>query len=126
MINELKSILNKYDFVRAFSFNDDTFSMDQEHMKAFLARYKNEIGTPFVCNTTVLDVDEEMLDAMKDANCDLVRFGVETATDRIKKKVLKRDFQRRRPKRSSSIAGRLDCGRLRSTSSRTRRKRGKK
>jgi radical SAM superfamily enzyme YgiQ (UPF0313 family) len=96
MIDELKAILNKYDFVRAFSFNDDTFSMDQEHMKKFLARYKNEIGTPFVCNTTVLDVDEEMLDAMKDANCDLVRFGVETATDRIKKKVLKRDFSEKK------------------------------
>ena len=33
---------------------------------------------------------------MKDANCDLVRFGVETATDRIKKKVLKRDFSEKK------------------------------
>jgi len=47
---------------------------------------------PFVCNTTVLDVDREMLEVMKEANCDLVRFGVETATTRIKKTVLKRDF----------------------------------
>jgi radical SAM superfamily enzyme YgiQ (UPF0313 family) len=96
MIGELKSILNKYDFVSAFSFNDDTFTMDQEHMKAFLTRYKKEINMPFVCNTTVLDVDEEMLDAMKEANCDLVRFGVETATPRIKKNVLKRDFSNKK------------------------------
>ncbi len=92
MIGELKSILNKYDFVRAFSFNDDTFTMDQAYMKKFLVRYKQEIGLPFVCNTTVLDVDREMLEAMKEANCDLVRFGVETATGRIKRQVLKRDF----------------------------------
>lgn len=92
MIAELKDIQNKYDYVTAFSFNDDTFTMDQEYMKAFLARYKKEIGVPFVCNTTVLDVDREMLEAMKDANCDLVRFGVETATSRIKKQILKRDF----------------------------------
>lgn len=92
MIGELKSILNKYDFVKAFSFNDDTFTMDQEYMKRFLARYKDEIGIPFVCNTTVLDVDREMLEVMKDANCELVRFGVETATDRIKRDVLKRFF----------------------------------
>src|SRR5687767_6120669 len=96
MIGELKSILDKYDFVTAFSFNDDTFTMDQEHMKAFLTRYKKEINMPFVCNTTVLDVDEEMLDAMKEANCDLVRFGVETATPRIKKQVLKRDFSNKK------------------------------
>jgi len=92
MIGELKDIKEKYDFVTAFSFNDDTFTMDQEHMKKFLVRYKEEIGLPFVCNTTVLDVDREMLEVMKDANCDLVRFGVETATSRIKKTVLKRDF----------------------------------
>ena len=91
MLAELKDIMGKYD-VSAFSFNDDTFTMAQEHMKAFLVRYKKEIGVPFVCNTTVLDVDREMLEVMKEANCDLVRFGVETATQRIKKEVLKRDF----------------------------------
>jgi radical SAM superfamily enzyme YgiQ (UPF0313 family) len=96
MIAELKSILEKWDNVKAFSFNDDTFTMDQEYMKAFLGRYKKEIGLPWICNTTVLDVDREMLEVMKDANCDLVRFGVETATDRIKKTVLKRDFSNRK------------------------------
>ena len=96
MIGELKAIMEKYDCVRAFSFNDDTFTMDQEYMKTFLLRYKREIGIPFVCNTTVLDVDREMLEIMKEANCDLVRFGVETATTRIKKSVLKRDFSNRK------------------------------
>src|SRR5207245_3848560 len=96
MIGELKSILAKFDFVKAFSFNDDTFTMDQEYMKKFLVRYKQEIGIPWVCNTTVLDVDREMLEVMKDANCDLVRFGVENATSRIKREVLKRDFSMRK------------------------------
>jgi len=96
MIAELRHIMNKFDYVSAFSFNDDTFTMDQEHMKAFLLRYKKEIGVPLVCNTTVLDVDREMLEAMKDANCDLVRFGVETASSRIKQQILKRDFSMKR------------------------------
>jgi radical SAM superfamily enzyme YgiQ (UPF0313 family) len=96
MIAELKSILEKWDNVRAFSFNDDTFTMDQEYMKKFLVRYKEEIGLPWICNTTVLDVDREMLEVMKWANCDLVRFGVETATDRIKKQILKRDFSNKK------------------------------
>lgn len=103
MIAELKSILNKYDFVAAFSFNDDTFTMDQDHMKKFLVRYKEEIGIPFVCNTTVLDVDREMLEVMKEANCDLVRFGVETATQRIKKDILKRDFSEKKTEEAFGI-----------------------
>ena len=96
MLDELKSVVNKYDYVTAFSFNDDTFTMDQEYMKAFLVRYKKEIGVPFVCNTTVLDVDREMLEAMKEADCELVRFGVETATKRIKREVLNRDFSEKK------------------------------
>lgn len=103
MIGELKWIMDKYDCVRAFSFNDDTFTMDQEYMKKFLVRYKKEIGMPFVCNTTVLDVDREMLEAMKEANCDLVRFGVETATTRIKKMFLKRDFSNKKTEEVFSI-----------------------
>ncbi len=103
MIGELKAIQEKYDFVTAFSFNDDTFTMDQEHMKKFLVRYKEEVGLPFVCNTTVLDVDREMLEVMKEANCDLVRFGVETATSRIKKNVLKRDFSLKKTEEAFKI-----------------------
>jgi radical SAM superfamily enzyme YgiQ (UPF0313 family) len=92
MLGELRSIVEGYDNIRAFSFNDDTFTMDQAHMKKFLLRYKDEIGLPYVCNTAVLDVDREMLEIMKESGCDLVRFGVETATDRIKRIVLKRNF----------------------------------
>jgi anaerobic magnesium-protoporphyrin IX monomethyl ester cyclase len=92
MLAELRSIKERYPFVSAFSFNDDTFTMDQDHMKKFLVRYKAEIDVPYVCNTTVLDVDREMLDIMKESGCDLVRFGVETATRRIRREILKRDF----------------------------------
>ncbi len=103
MIGELKAILNRYDFVKAFSFNDDTFTMDQPHMKEFLGRYKQDIAIPYVCNTTVLDVDREMLEVLKDTGCDLVRFGVETATTRIKKKILKRDFSNQKTEEAFRI-----------------------
>ena len=43
---------------------------------------------PFVCLTTVNDLDEELLDAMKDANCDMIRFGVESASENIRKKII--------------------------------------
>ena len=91
MINELKDLMSKFD-VKAFSFNDDTFTMNKPQMMEFLPMYAKEIGLPWVCNTTVLDVDRDILKAMADANCDLIRFGVETATERIRRHVLKRVF----------------------------------
>ena len=91
MVGELDAIRRRWD-VTAFSFNDDTFTMDREHTRAFLVRYKAEIGLPWDCNTTVLDVDRALLALMKDAGCDLVRFGVESASRRLRRDVLKRDF----------------------------------
>ena len=92
MIKELKYIKDKYDFVKAFSFIDDTFTYDKEYMKIFFMRYKDEIGLPFVCLTTINDVDDELLELMKSANCDLIRFGVESTTKRICNEIIKRRF----------------------------------
>lgn len=92
MIGELKSICSLYPCVTAFSFIDDTFTMNRDHTEAFLAAYKAEIDLPFVCNTTVLDVDRGLLEIMKEAKCDLVRFGVEVASSRIGRNILKRNF----------------------------------
>lgn len=95
MIEELKHHMSKYD-VKAFSFNDDCFTMNKAQMMEFLPMYAKEIGLPWVCNTTVLDVDREVLEAMAAANCDLIRYGVETATERIRRHVLKRVFSTER------------------------------
>jgi hypothetical protein len=47
----------------------------------------------------VIDVEREMLEAMKDANCDLVRFVVETSSGRLKRLVLERDFSKQNIRR---------------------------
>lgn len=92
MISELKHIVKKYPFVKEFSFIDDTFTFNKEYMKDFFKVYAEEIGVPFVCLTTVNDVDEELIQLMKKANCDMIRFGVESATPRIRKNIICRSF----------------------------------
>ena len=92
MIDELEYIKNNYDFVKAFSFIDDTFTYNKEYMKLFFIKYKEKINLPFVCLTTINDVDDELLELMKDANCDLIRFGVESTVPRICNEIIKRKF----------------------------------
>lgn len=92
MIQELKYIKLKYPFVKEFSFIDDTFTYDKTHMMKFFELYATEVNLPFVCLTTINDLDEELIRAMKKANCDMIRFGVETATSRIRKKIINRNF----------------------------------
>ena len=94
MIEELCWIKNCYPFVKAFSFIDDTFTFDKEYMKKFFVRYKEDVNLPFVCLTTINDVDDELLRLMKEAGCDLIRFGIESTSERICKNIIRRKFSK--------------------------------
>lgn len=92
MIEELCWIKDRYSFVKAFSFIDDTFTFNQEHMKKFLVKYKEKVNLPFICLTTINDVDDDLLKLMKEAKCDLVRFGIESTSERICNNIIRRKF----------------------------------
>lgn len=92
IIQELEEIIHKYDYIKEISFIDDTFTFDKEYMKVFLKEYQHKINLPFVCLTTINDLDQELIQCMKDANCDMIRFGVEAASERIRKNVIRRNF----------------------------------
>lgn len=96
MVAELASILERYDCIDSFVFCDDTFTMNRDHAVDFLTRYRDELGKKFVCMTTVIDLDRELLGLMKEAGCDQIRFGVEAYSARIRKQVIKRNFPNRK------------------------------
>lgn len=92
MISELKEIAEKYKYLTEFSFIDDTLTFNKDHMKKFFELYAREVKVPFVCLTTINDLDEELISIMKKANCDMIRFGVESATEHIRKNIINRNF----------------------------------
>jgi len=96
IISELCSIKQKYPLVTAFSFIDDTFTFDRNHMKKFFVEYKEKVNLPFICLTTVNSLDEEIISFMADAGCDMIRFGVESASPRIRKELIKRNFSNKK------------------------------
>lgn len=91
MVRELCSIRDRYD-MQAFSFIDDTFTMEPAWLRGFLELYRRDVRVPFVCNTTACDLDEELLDLLVDAGCRIVRMGVESGSSRVVQDVLRRRF----------------------------------
>ncbi len=89
MISELKMLKEKYS-IKAFSFNDDVFTINKPWVMEFLKRYKDEIGLPFVCNTSAAFMDDDIAGALAEAHCDLVRFGVESGSESVRKEILGR------------------------------------
>ena len=85
-----KNIVDEMEWLRdvhgadAFSFYDDTFTLNKKRAVAICEEIKNrKIGLPWDCQTRVSKVSEDLLATMRDANCQQVFFGVESGCQTI-------------------------------------------
>jgi anaerobic magnesium-protoporphyrin IX monomethyl ester cyclase len=85
-----KNVVDELEFLRdtykadAFSFYDDTFTLDKKRTLQICEEIKNRaIGLPWDCQTRVSQVSKEILAKMREANCQQVFFGVESGCQKI-------------------------------------------
>ena len=68
----------------AFTFYDDTFTLDKKRALKICEEMKNrKIGLPWDCQTRVSTVSRDLLLKMREANCQQVFFGVESGCQKI-------------------------------------------
>lgn len=89
IINELMEI-RKHAVLKAITFTSDTFASDKRWLLNFLKCYKERIGIPFHCQLRFNEVSEEVIKALKEANCRYIYFGLEAGNDYIRNKVYKK------------------------------------
>lgn len=90
VIAELKMLLERYERINMFIFDDDLFTYDRAYVLEFCKRYRDEIDVPFVCNAHPTVFDDEFARAIKEAGCALVKFGVESGSERVRREILRR------------------------------------
>jgi anaerobic magnesium-protoporphyrin IX monomethyl ester cyclase len=85
-----KSVADELDWLRgtygadAFTFYDDVFTLDAERtLKICEEIKKRKIGLPWDCQTRVDRISKEVLMKMREAQCQLVSFGVESGSQQI-------------------------------------------
>jgi len=78
-----------------FIFDDDLFTFDKTWLKEFSEKYRKTTRVGFVCNAHVKMFDEEVAYYLKEAGCRIVKFGVESGSDRIRRRVLHRYMSNR-------------------------------
>jgi anaerobic magnesium-protoporphyrin IX monomethyl ester cyclase len=90
MAEEIRYLLKNYENIRMFIFDDDLFTFDKSYVKEFCAAYKKITDLPFVVNAHVRFFDQECANILADANCRIVKFGVESGSERVRKTILNR------------------------------------
>jgi len=76
--------------VNIIDFIDDNFTCKKEHASNICDMLINEkIEVPWICHARVDEVDEALLKKMKQAGCILIRFGVESGSAKVLKRINK-------------------------------------
>jgi len=90
-IEQIRNFKKQYNF-RHFKIDDDTFSLNKDWVLEFCDKYLKEFDMSFECNIRIGSVDEETLIAFKKAGCNLIKVGLETGNQDLRKEVLGRSI----------------------------------
>lgn len=75
-------------------FHDDIFTLSKSWLREFSQNYSAQIGLPFICNSRVNLLDEEIISLLKKAGCREIWMGIESGNDYIREQVLNRKIKR--------------------------------
>jgi anaerobic magnesium-protoporphyrin IX monomethyl ester cyclase len=90
VIKEIEYLQKNYRNIKMFIFDDDLFTFDKRYVQAFCKAYKKVSGIPFVVNAHVSFFDDECSRSLAEANCKIVKFGVESGSTKIRNRILNR------------------------------------
>lgn len=87
-INQIIKITEKIDF-KHFVIDDDTFTLNKKWVIDFCKKMMN-INKTFECNVRIETVDSEILKWLKKAGCEMIKVGIESGDEDIRKNILNR------------------------------------
>jgi anaerobic magnesium-protoporphyrin IX monomethyl ester cyclase len=96
LIEEVETVVRNFPQVEYNVFHDDLLPMKREWFAAFTREYKSRIGLPFEMNCHPNLMDREIAKLAKSAGCSLIRFGIESGNEHIRREVLNRPVSTRR------------------------------
>jgi radical SAM superfamily enzyme YgiQ (UPF0313 family) len=88
---ELRSAVAQRPRLRAVAFSDDIFAPPRPWLEEFCARYKTEIGLPFVMYSFPRMVDERRVALMRDAGLWVTTMGIQSGSERIRRDCYERE-----------------------------------
>ena len=106
-VAELKHHRRNYPRINYFTGQDETFTLRKDWAMEFCRQYRREVGVPFSAMVRLNQLDEEMMRALKSANCDLLRIGVESGSEWLREHVLRRKMSNEQIVRVFDLADKI-------------------
>ena len=91
IIKEIKEAIHNNNKINSLVFYDDTFTIgSRDWFKEFSERYKQEVNLPFSINARADTINDEKIKWLKEAGCNSIRVGLESANPYLRNVVLKK------------------------------------
>ena len=89
MVEEISLLKRNHPGIKTLIIDDDLFTLNKKYVHAWTAAYKESgVGLPYVVNGHVQCFDDAMAKALADSGCRIVKYGLESGSDRVRKEVL--------------------------------------
>ena len=109
IMDEIAMLRRNHPQISTVIFDDDLFTLDKPYVLKFCEAYKAQHhDLPFVVNAHVQVFDDEMAAALRDAGCMIVKYGLESGCDRVRRQVLWRYMKNEQIRDSFEAAHRQD------------------
>lgn len=91
IVGELKELRRRHPYIETFILDDDLFTLNKSYCVEFVKAYTDAgLGVPLVLNAHVQTFTEPVAKALSESPCMIVKFGVESGSEELRKKVLER------------------------------------
>ena len=90
MMREIDYLQQHYKNITMFILDDDLFTFYREYVEQFCQAYKKICALPFVVNAHVGFFEKRRARYLAEAGCKIIKFGVESGSERIRRQILQR------------------------------------
>ncbi len=90
MMSEIDYLQRRYQNISMFILDDDLFTFYRQYVEQFCEAYAKISSLPFVVNAHVGFFEKHRARYLADAGCKIVKFGVESGSQRVRRQILQR------------------------------------
>jgi len=106
VMDELLWAKKKYNY-KIVTFTDDVFILNLNWLREFVKEYKEKLRIPFFCTANPGTIKDEEMYLLKEANCNMIGFGLQSANEQTRINTLKRRGTNERIKEVSKLCHKL-------------------
>ena len=92
VVAEIERMLDEDPAIEYIRFDDDILTCDREWLGHLAALYRRKVGMPFICNSRVNFMNEEVALELQNMGCVVVCMGIESGNARLRSEVLNRQM----------------------------------